>query len=87
MKGLSYEGVVDITRETKETGQALKAHLTGGFETGADVSSVWYYIRLVTLIVSNQDHYLRRFIGVKQVTDGGPSPEQVECVLCPPAGN
>jgi len=59
MKGLSYEGVVDITRETKETGQALKAHLTGGFETGAD------------------DHYLRRFIGVKQVTDGGPSPEQL----------
>ena len=39
MKGLSYEGVVDITRETKETGQALKAHLTGGFETGADVST------------------------------------------------
>jgi len=59
MKGLSYEGVVDITRETKETGQALKAHLTGGFETGAD------------------DHYLRRFIGVKQVNDGGPSPEQL----------
>ena len=39
MKGLSYEGMVDITRETKETGQALKAHITGGFETGADVSA------------------------------------------------
>ena len=39
MKGLSYEGVVDITRETKETGQALKAHLTGGVETGTDVSA------------------------------------------------
>ena len=38
LKGLSYDGVVDITRETKETGQALKAHLTGGVETGADVS-------------------------------------------------
>ena len=38
MKGLSYEGVVDITKETKETGQALKAHLTGGSETGVDVS-------------------------------------------------
>jgi len=59
MKGLSYEGVVDITRETKETGQALKSHLTGGFETGAD------------------DHYLRRFIGVPQVNEGGPSPEQL----------
>jgi len=59
MKGLSYEGVVDITRETKETGQALKAHLTGGVETGTD------------------DHYLRKFIGVKQVKDGGPSTEQL----------
>ena len=39
MKGLSYEGVVDITRETKETGQALKTHMTGGIETGADVSA------------------------------------------------
>ena len=38
MKGLSYEGLVDITKETKETGQALKAHLTGGSETGVDVS-------------------------------------------------
>jgi len=59
MKGLSYEGVVDITRETKETGQALKTHMTGGIETGAD------------------DHYLRRFIGVKQVNEGGPSPEEL----------
>lgn len=59
MKGLSYEGVVDITKETKETGQALKAHLTGGSETGVD------------------DHWLRKFIGVKQVRDGGPSPEQL----------
>ena len=56
MKGLSYEGVVDITRETKETGQALKTHLTGGFETGADVSSAnvvsWntqsYWLRTTT---------------------------------------
>jgi len=59
MKGLSYEGMVDITRETKETGQALKAHITGGFETGAD------------------DHYLRKFIGVKLIHEGGPSPEQL----------
>ena len=25
----------------------------------------------------DQDHYLRRFIGVKQVNEGGPSPEQL----------
>lgn len=33
--------------------------------------------RLVSLIMFDQDHYLRRFIGVRQVNDGGPSPEQL----------
>ena len=46
MKGLSYEGVVDITKETKETGQALKAHLTGGSETGVDVRFLQFVFNL-----------------------------------------
>ena len=77
MKGLSYEGVVDITRETKETGQALKTHLTGGFETGADVSVLIVYLNWFTNVILAQDHYLRRFINVPQVNEGGPSPEQL----------
>ena len=52
MKGLSYEGVVDITKETKETGQALKAHLTGGSETGVDVSFVQFMFCFCTISLS-----------------------------------
>ena len=52
MKGLSYEGLVDITKETKETGQALKAHLTGGSETGVDVSFFHFILCFCTISFS-----------------------------------
>lgn len=60
-RGASYEGSEDIALKAKEVGQAMRAQITGGSETGSGCD----------------DAFLRKFNNIEQERHGGPTNQQL----------